>query len=200
MNNKTASVLVGTAIVIGGATFYLSNQPPVQAPINPATASTQMPSQTIKTMGQLLGRAGPDGIYPDVPGVIDPDTTGNVAGTICNSSWSTKSIRPSVSVTDPIKTVALARYNQEFGTSYVKADGELDHIISLELGGAPADTQNLYFEPYITQVNGVQVGAHEKDKVENELHKEVCAGTLTLSEAQRIITSDWYAFYLSKHL
>lgn len=187
--NKTIAALAGTLIVIGGVTYYLTTQP-LAAPAVAQNAAT-LPAQTATI------KAGPAAIYPDMPGAIDPDTSGNVAGTICNSAWSTRSIRPPVSVTDPIKTVALTRYNTEFGTSYVKADGELDHIISLELGGAPSDTNNLYFEPYITQVNGVQVGAHEKDKVENELHKEVCNGTLTLDQAQSIITTDWYAFYLT---
>ena len=155
------------------------------------TATADVPSVSITTVD------GPATLYPDVPGAVDQDTTGDVQGTICNSSWSTKSIRPPVSVTDPIKTVALARYNQEHGTNYTKADGELDHLISLEIGGAPADPNNLWFEPYITQVNGVQIGAHEKDKVENELHKEVCSGTLTIQQTQNIVVTDWYAFYLS---
>lgn len=187
--NKLATALVGTVIVIGGATYYLSDKPVtvdnnrVQAPV---TASVQ------------TAKAGPDEIYPDVPGVTDPETSNDIAGTICNSSWSTKSIRPPVSVTDPIKTVALARYNKEHGTTYTKADGELDHLISLEIGGAPADPNNLWFEPYTTQIDGKQVGAREKDKVENELHKEVCAGQMPIGQAQTIITTDWYNFYLQK--
>lgn len=35
-------------------------------------------------------------------------------------------------------------------------------------------------------------GAHEKDEVENQLHKEVCNGDITLQRAQRIIVEDWY--------
>ena len=29
----------------------------------------------------------------------------------------------------------------------------------------------------------------------NQLHKEVCAGTLTLHEAQQIIATDWFLYY-----
>jgi len=39
------------------------------------------------------------------------------------------------------------------------------------------------------------VGAKAKDAVENALHKEVCAGTLTLQEAQHIIAIDWFQYY-----
>ena len=34
-----------------------------------------------------------------------------------------------------------------------------------------------------------------KDAVENELHKEVCAGMLTLQEAQQIIVTVWFKYY-----
>ena len=39
------------------------------------------------------------------------------------------------------------------------------------------------------------VGAKAKDAVENQLHKEVCAGTLTHHEAQQIIVTDWFQYY-----
>ena len=44
------------------------------------------------------------------------------------------------------------------------------------------------FPPYL-------VGAKAKDTVENQLHKEICAGTLTLHEAQQIIATDWFQYY-----
>jgi len=36
--------------------------------------------------------------------------------------------------------------------------------------------------------------AKSKDAVENALHKEVCAGTLTLHQAQEIIRTDWFKY------
>ena len=39
-----------------------------------------------------------------------------------------------------------------------------------------------------------------KDAVENALHKEVCAGALTLKEAQNIISTDWFKYYRDKVL
>jgi len=44
------------------------------------------------------------------------------------------------------------------------------------------------------------VGTKSKDAVENALHKEVCAGTLTLKEAQDIISTDWFKYYRDKVL
>ena len=44
------------------------------------------------------------------------------------------------------------------------------------------------------------VGAKSKDAVENALHKELCAGTLTLHQAQEIISTDWFKYYREKLL
>ena len=44
------------------------------------------------------------------------------------------------------------------------------------------------------------VGAKAKDAVENALHREVCAGTLTLQAAQAIIATDWFKYYEEKIL
>ena len=37
--------------------------------------------------------------------------------------------------------------------------------------------------------------AHEKDVVENYLHREVCKDHIRLADAQRLIVQDWYAVY-----
>jgi hypothetical protein len=37
-------------------------------------------------------------------------------------------------------------------------------------------------------------GAKAKDAVENALHHEVCAGTLTPLQAQNIIATDWFEY------
>jgi hypothetical protein len=43
-----------------------------------------------------------------------------------------------------------------------------------------------------------KVGAKSKDAV--ALHKEVCAGALTLQQAQAIIRTDWFKYYRDKVL
>jgi hypothetical protein len=53
---------------------------------------------------------------------------------------------------------------------------EEDHLISLELGGAPYSKKNLWPEPWPQ--------AHKSDPRENAWHKKVCNGTLTLKQAR----------------
>jgi hypothetical protein len=45
-------------------------------------------------------------------------------------------------------------------------------------------------EPYVGDAN-----ARQKDVVENYLHRQVCDGLLPLSEAQRLIATDWVSVY-----
>ena len=66
---------------------------------------------------------------------------------------------------------------------------EVDHLISLELGGSNR-LRNLRPEPYDIVWN-----AHVKDRLENRLHQMVCAGQLDLRIAQQAIASDWIAAY-----
>jgi hypothetical protein len=68
---------------------------------------------------------------------------------------------------------------------------EIDHLISRELGGAD-EIANLWPEPYEGACN-----AHAKDRLENELHKEVCADPSDdkLHEAQTAIATNWIAEY-----
>lgn len=67
---------------------------------------------------------------------------------------------------------------------------EIDHLISRELGGAD-EVKNLWPEPYGT----TPWNAARKDRVENRLHKEVCAGHISLAAARREIKIDWRVPY-----
>jgi hypothetical protein len=67
---------------------------------------------------------------------------------------------------------------------------EIDHLISLELGGADV-AENLWPESYDT----TPWNAHTKDKLEDRLHALVCAGKLPIEQAQREIAADWIAAY-----
>lgn len=129
------------------------------------------------------------GTLPDYPGAINHTLT-DPTTTICNKNWSTSSIRPPTSYTNPLKAKRLAEFNAKYGTTYKMADGELDHIISIELLGDPTDPNNLDFEPY-----NIPMGAHQKDSLENDLHRRVCNGSITVAEAQKEIRTDWVAAY-----
>jgi hypothetical protein len=66
------------------------------------------------------------------------------------------------------------------------ADYEEDHLIPLELGGAPRDPHNLWPEPRY----GAKT-ASSKDSVENKLKSAVCAGRATLAAARNAIAINW---------
>jgi len=68
---------------------------------------------------------------------------------------------------------------------------EIDHLISRELGGAD-DVRNLWPQPYGTE----PWNAARKDRLENRLHKEVCAGRLSLTAARKEISTDWRKPYV----
>ena len=157
-----------------------------------------------------VARVGPSYLYPNpkvTPGLVNPDITqANIDQTICNPQWSTKSIRPPVSYTNTLKQKQLAQGKSK---DKMPSHYEEDHFISLEIGGHPRDPRNLWPEPWGTPAHPLTstgpfpahlVGAKSKDAVENRLHKEVCAGTLTLREAQFIIATDWFKYYREKVL
>ena len=66
---------------------------------------------------------------------------------------------------------------------------EVDHRISLELGGSN-DITNLMIQPYYGSCN-----AHQKDHLENRLHKLVCSKLITPQTAQSEIYNNWRAAY-----
>lgn len=78
-----------------------------------------------------------------------------------------------------------------YGVAQCPLEGklEIDHLISLELGGAD-DVKNLWPEPAEPRP-----GFHEKDLVENWLNRQVCSGAMTLAAAQKGIAADWYVYY-----
>ena len=107
------------------------------------------------------------------PGVLNPDVAQtNIGSTICVRGW-TKTVRPATSYTTELKR----RQIPEYGLTGELADFQEDHLISLELGGDPTDPRNLWPEPIKR--------ASEVDRIENELNRKVCEGSLTLAEAQR---------------
>jgi hypothetical protein len=145
---------------------------------------------------EIVERIGPRDIYPDpvrTPGAVNPDINqDDIDQTICNPQWSTRSVRPPAHYTDRLKFEQM----EEYGDSDTNPrDYEEDHLIPLELGGNPTDPNNLWPEPFDTSIP--DGGARSKDRVENYLHREVCAGDLTLEEAQRGIASDWYKVYVT---
>lgn len=95
-------------------------------------------------------------------------------------------------VPDSVKKEVYQRYGIERCKGY--CDGpqgcEVDHLISLELGGANT-IDNLWPQPYDGEWN-----AWDKDRLETRMHKLICTDhTLKLKDAQEEIRTDWKAAY-----
>jgi hypothetical protein len=80
----------------------------------------------------------------------------------------------------------------EYGIDWsLHSEYEVDHVISLELGGSN-DISNLFPELY-----SIEYGAQIKDRLENYLHDQVCAHELPLPVAQQEIATDWLKYYMA---
>jgi hypothetical protein len=146
-----------------------------------------------KTPGAILGTVPDD----QVASCLSDKTGTNVqvndtitVDLICTPGYS-KCIR---NVPQAEKVAVYQSYGLPEGnhTGYcdTKQGCEVDHLISLELGGSNEQT-NLWPQPY----QGTVWNAHVKDQLENFLHAQVCAGTIALDQAQQEIAKDWIAAY-----
>ncbi len=113
------------------------------------------------------------------PGAIFADVTKDQ---VCVPGYSS-SVR---NVPDSEKNQVYAEYGI---ASHTTGEYEVDHLISLELGGSN-DIANLWPEPAEPRP-----GFHEKDKVENYLHDQVCSDAMSMADAQNIISTDWLSVY-----
>jgi hypothetical protein len=123
--------------------------------------------------------------YAMTPGAITAATTEQV----CKPGYAT-SVRPPSSVAAALKTDRMSVYGIAAAD---RSAYQLDHVVSLELGGAPRDMHNLWPEP-------IEV-ARQKDRVENALHTAVCSGQLPLWKAQACEAFNWrlcVTWYLSE--
>lgn len=119
------------------------------------------------------------------PGVI---RTANAAE-ICAKTFRTKPFRKT---TLEMKHQACKLYGITDECPSTHGKMELDHLIPLELGGDDS-LDNLW--PQLATYSDSSPGFHVKDQLENELHRRVCAGKITLDDAQACIASNWLACY-----
>jgi hypothetical protein len=152
----------------------------------PTSTPIASPTDTTTTTTAPATSCHMRGVLPDpacTPGAADPRVTQeNIAQTICVSGY-TATVRPPTSYTTPLERELIARY----GLSLTPQQTELDHLIPLELGGHPRDVRNLWPEPR----RSVGGRAEDKDTIENALRRDVCAGRISLAEAQRRVATDW---------
>lgn len=126
------------------------------------------------------------GLYdrPDpscTPGALNPAVTqATISKTICVAGW-TDAVRPPESITEQEKAASMAAYGDTDSMGHY----EYDHFVPLELGGATNDPRNLWPEP--------GASPNPKDTVEDTLREKVCAGQISLAQAQREIVTNWTA-------
>lgn len=128
------------------------------------------------------------------PGALNPDVTqATIDATICVAHW-TDGVRPSSSLTNKLKASGIAAYGYS-DTSL--GSYEEDHLIPLQLGGAPTDPRNLWPQPWIASLpDGRATGARTKDAYETALKHKVCDRDITLAAAQELIGIHWvHAYY-----
>ncbi len=124
------------------------------------------------------------GAFPDSNCTPGASFTGVTATEVCTPGYA-KSVR---NVPTSVKNQVYANYGI---ASHSLGQYEVDHFIPLELGGSN-DIANLWPE-----AASPQPGFHEKDKVENYLHDQVCSGAMDLTTAENEIATNWVAVYNS---
>ena len=174
------SPLVAFAAALAVVAFSATAAMAAPASSGPGLKKVHDPGRVTGTIhGQCSYRD--HGQLPDprcTPGSIDPAVTqADIRSTICKKGW-TRTVRPPESQTERFKfDVAYPAYRIPDRDS-----GELDHLVSLELGGSN-DITNLWPE--------VGPLPNPKDEVENALHRAVCDGRVRLAAAQRAIAINW---------
>ncbi|HVB75101.1 MAG TPA: HNH endonuclease [Ktedonobacteraceae bacterium] len=144
-----------------------------------ATASSGIPKFGVQT--RTSGCVAHGGLADSActPGAIFPNAT---VQAICKSGYASS-----------VRNVPASEKDQvyaEYGITHHSAGQyEVDHLISLELGGSN-DIANLWPE-----AASPTPGFHQKDQVENYLHDQVCSGGISLREAQNEIATNWLAVY-----
>ncbi len=185
MSNRRLGIIAVACLVLGvvltlGLQRLTSGGVAIAVPTTPVgeSASPGAPRSTV-------GLPDPD----RTPGAINPAATqDNLAATVCKAGWAT-SVRPPSAYTSALKLVQIVEYGYaDRNPSHYQED----HLVPLELGGAPRDKRNLWPEPNtIVLADGTLIGSKEKDDLEDYLHGQVCGGSMTLQQAQLSIARDW---------
>jgi hypothetical protein len=163
-----AAVLLEVAVLIAALLYAIGAISQQTAPPATATYHTHGPA----ILNDLTVTPGAVGTTPQA--------------TLCSPSFHTGTVR---NVPESLKQ----RVCRSYGIARADCTGqkvEIDHLISLELGGTN-DEANLWPQPYFPKP-----AAKEKDIVENWLHRQVCTNAIPLAQAQHDIATDWYQVYL----
>src|SRR5579864_3961904 len=161
----------------GCSSVTITTSPPGSSTTTTSTGAEPHWGVQTKTSGCQAHNGLPDSAC--TPGALMPGAT---VDKICVSGYAS-SVRN-------VPTSEKDQVYSEYGiTSHYTGQYEVDHLVSLELGGSN-DISNLWPE-----AANPTPGFHQKDKVENYLHDQVCAGKISLQSAQQEISSNWMDVY-----
>ena len=121
---------------------------------------------------QVVLAQEPTPIIPD-PKLTPGDTFDVTAQDLCVPGYAKK-------VRNVPEEVRRQVYREYGITSHGRGDYEVDHLISLELGGSNS-IKNLWMESYMTSPWNARV----KDRLEDKLHQLVCSDQIDLKTAQQ---------------
>lgn len=187
---KKVLILIGFILLVGISVFAIQSQKQtvvVQSP--PVTEANPQPSSTEIATPQPIQleshfpfpaprtKTADCSIQDNLP---DSECTpGAVTATSKEELCKTAQKNPNVS--EKLKNQVLAEYgiSSKDAKKYV-----IDFLIGTELGGK-TDIANLWPQPVVNP------GLAEKDKVEAYLYKQVCAGQISLDEAQKTLATNW---------
>jgi hypothetical protein len=180
------AAVAGCLIVLGVSGAGASGALSASAPGLPFSTASSTIVQPQPPAGSCHATGSDAFSGPDLrctPGARDPAVTqSTIDTTICVRGYSA-TVRPPSSITHTEKIASMAAYGDSSASSHY----EYDHLVSLELGGAPNDPRNLWPEPGKIP--------NPKDRVENRLHRDVCNHQITLIRAQREIATHWVTTY-----
>jgi hypothetical protein len=179
LSARQRSALITVAVVlIVGLILFLVNR------VTSGTGTTTGASRGAHQFGVQTKTSGcvAHGGLPDLactPGALLSSGTKDA---ICKSGYASSA-----------RNVPTSEKDQDYAeygiTHHSPGQYEVDHLVSLELGGSN-DIANLWPE-----LASPTPGFHQKDQVENYLHDQVCSGAISLSEAQVEIATDWLNVY-----
>jgi hypothetical protein len=101
---------------------------------------------------------------------------------ICRPGWSSQ-------VRDVSESTKEAVYREYGIRAHHEAQYEIDHLVPLEDGGSNS-IANLFPEAALPRP-----GFHQKDRLENRTHTQICDGTLNLRSTQRRFARNWIELY-----
>jgi hypothetical protein len=165
-----------TTIIYAGLTYYCRAAGSTTTTTTTTTVTTTLP--TTATEPTTTTTPIPTLVLPIkslTPGALNRAVRqGTIGRTICRVGW-TRTVRPSSRYTNALKLKQMPLYEETGPPSAY----EEDHLIPLELGGAPRNPKNLWPEP--------RSQAKTSDPLETKLKRLVCKRLVSLARARAAI-------------